>query len=138
MVTRFRCYLPCFENRKILIWDWYVCIVPWNQNFPQFCGQSIDVLLKLQTINYIKIRSVDTVLPKSRVENDKDKQLHDMVQKFSSGEISREQFLFSLKWVSKFSLKWVTICRSYVRLISLLCPVNSLKCLSSLTTNPPI
>jgi hypothetical protein len=33
------------------------------------------------------------------VENDKDKQLHDMVQKYSSGEISREQFLFSLKWV---------------------------------------
>jgi hypothetical protein len=26
------------------------------------------------------------------VENDKDKQLHDMVQKYSSGEISREQY----------------------------------------------
>jgi hypothetical protein len=54
------------------------------------------VLLKLQTINYIKIRSVDTVLPKSRVENDKDKQLHDMVQKYSSGEIYHEQYTSTL------------------------------------------
>ncbi len=71
-------------------------MLPWNQNFPQFCGQSIDVLLKLQTINYIKTRSMDTVLPQSRVEKDKDKQLHDMVKKYSSGEISR-QHLYS--WV---------------------------------------
>jgi hypothetical protein len=43
--------------------------------------------LKLQTLNYmyVKIRSIDTILPQSRVE--KDKQLHDMVQKYSSGEI---------------------------------------------------
>jgi hypothetical protein len=33
---------------------------------------------------------MDTVLPQSRVEKDKDKQLHDMVKKYSSGEISRE------------------------------------------------
>jgi hypothetical protein len=34
------------------------------------------------TINYmyVKIRSVETVLPQSRVENDRDKQLYDMVQ----------------------------------------------------------
>ena len=38
------------------------------------------MLLNLQTINYTKIRNIDTVLPQSRVENDKDKQLHDMVQ----------------------------------------------------------
>jgi hypothetical protein len=55
------------------------------------------VLLKLQTINYIKIRSVDTVLPKSRVENDKDKQLHDMVQKYSSGEIYHELLCLNTK-----------------------------------------
>jgi hypothetical protein len=30
-----------------------------------------------------------------------------------------EAFLFSLKWVIKFSFKWVTSCRSYVRFISL-------------------
>jgi hypothetical protein len=52
------------------------------------------MLFKLQTINYI--RSMDTVLPKSRLEKDNfldklDKHLHDMVQKYSSGEISREQ-----------------------------------------------
>jgi hypothetical protein len=44
----------------------------------------------------VKIRSVDTVLPKSRVENDKDKQLHDMVQKYSSGEIYHEQYTSTL------------------------------------------
>jgi hypothetical protein len=35
---------------------------------------------------------MDTVLPQSRVENDKDKQLYDMVQIYSSGEISCEQY----------------------------------------------
>jgi hypothetical protein len=48
------------------------------------------------------------------------------------------EFFFLLKWVIKFPLKWVTSCRSYVRFISLscpvnslnFCPVNSLKCLS--------
>jgi hypothetical protein len=54
------------------------------------------MLLNLQTINYTKIRNIDTVLPQSRVENDKDKQLHDMVQKYSSGEISREQYTRTL------------------------------------------
>ena len=61
-------------------------MLPWNKNCPQFCGSSIDVLLKLQTINYVKIRSMDTVLPHSRVENDKDKHLL-VVQKYSIGEI---------------------------------------------------
>ena len=64
-------------------------MLPWNQIFPQVGGWSIDVLLKLQTINYIKIRSMDTVLPQSRVEKDKEKHLL-VVQKYSSGEISRE------------------------------------------------
>jgi hypothetical protein len=31
---------------------------------------------------------MDTVLPQSKDEKNKDKQLHDMVQKYSSGEIS--------------------------------------------------
>jgi hypothetical protein len=35
---------------------------------------------------------MDTVLPQSRIERNKDKQLHDMVQKYSSGEVSREQY----------------------------------------------
>jgi hypothetical protein len=39
---------------------------------------------------------MDTVLPQSRVEIDKDKHLHDMVQKYSSGEISREQYTRTL------------------------------------------
>jgi hypothetical protein len=56
----------------------------------------INVLLKLQTINSIKIRNMDTVLPQSRVENDKDKQLYDMVQIYSSGEISCEQYTRTL------------------------------------------
>jgi hypothetical protein len=30
------------------------------------------------------------------VENDKDKQLHNMVQKYSNGEISREQYTRTL------------------------------------------
>jgi hypothetical protein len=34
--------------------------------------------------------------PQSRVEIDKDKHLHDMVQKYSSGEISREQYTRTL------------------------------------------
>jgi hypothetical protein len=63
-------------------------MLPWNQIFPQVGGWSIDVLLKLQTINNIKIRSMDTVLPQSRVEKDKEKHLL-VVQKYSSGEISR-------------------------------------------------
>jgi hypothetical protein len=52
--------------------------------------------LKLQAINYIKIRGIDTVLPQSSVEKDKNKQLHDIVQKYSSGEISREQYTRAL------------------------------------------
>jgi hypothetical protein len=36
---------------------------------------------------------MDTVLPQSRVEKNKNKHLHDMVQKYSSGEISREQYI---------------------------------------------
>ena len=39
---------------------------------------------------------MDTVLAQSRVEIDKDKHLHDMVQKYSSGEISREQYTRTL------------------------------------------
>jgi hypothetical protein len=39
---------------------------------------------------------MDTVLPQSRVENDKDKQLYDMVQIYSSGEISCEQYTRTL------------------------------------------
>jgi hypothetical protein len=39
---------------------------------------------------------MDTVLPQSRVERDKDKQLYDMVQKYSSGEISREEYTYTL------------------------------------------
>ena len=54
------------------------------------------MLLKLQTINYIKIRSMHTVLPQSRVEKDKDKHLDDMDQKYSNGEISREQYTRAL------------------------------------------
>jgi hypothetical protein len=37
-----------------------------------------------------------TVLPQSRVEKDKDRHLHDMVQKYSSVEISREQYTRTL------------------------------------------
>jgi len=38
--------------------------------------------------------------PQCRVEIDQDKHLHDMVQKYSSGEISREQYTrtFGLKY----------------------------------------
>ena len=36
---------------------------------------------------------MDTVLPQSRVEKNKDKHLHDMIQKYSSCQISREQYL---------------------------------------------
>ena len=67
-----------------------------ESKFPHFCGYGIDVLLKLQTINYIKIRSVGTVLPQSREEKDKDNHLHDMVQKYCNGEISREQYTRTL------------------------------------------
>ena len=41
---------------------------------------------------------MDTVLPQSSVEKDKDKQLHDIVQKYSSREISREQYTRALKF----------------------------------------
>jgi hypothetical protein len=39
---------------------------------------------------------MDTVLPQSRVEKNKVKQLHDMVQKSSSGDTSREQYTGTL------------------------------------------
>jgi hypothetical protein len=39
---------------------------------------------------------MDRVLPQSRVEKDKDKQLHVMVKKYSSGEISCEQYTRTL------------------------------------------
>ena len=41
---------------------------------------------------------MDTVLPQSRMEKDNflDKHLYDMVQKYSSGEISREQYTSTL------------------------------------------
>ena len=38
-----------------------------------------------------------------------------------------EEFLF---WAINVSFKWVRSCHSYVHFISLVCPVNSLKCLS--------
>ena len=68
------------------------------------------MLLKLQTINYIKIRSVDTVLPKSRVENDKDKQLHDMVQKYSSGEIYHELLCLNTKQEQNYETITLSSC----------------------------
>ena len=43
--------------------------------------------------NYITIRSMNTVVPQYRIEKDKDNLLYDMVQKYSSGEISREQYI---------------------------------------------
>ena len=43
--------------------------------------------------NYITIRSTNTVAPQYRIEKDKDNLLYDMVQKYSSGEISREQYI---------------------------------------------
>jgi hypothetical protein len=39
---------------------------------------------------------MDTILPQCRVEKDEDKQLHDTVQKYSSGEISPEQYTCTL------------------------------------------
>ena len=39
---------------------------------------------------------MDTVLPQSRVVKDKDNLLHDMVQKYSRGEISHEQYRHTL------------------------------------------
>ena len=49
---------------------------------------------------------MDPVLPQSRVEKDKDKQLYDMVQKYSSGEISREQYtrIFGFKYQARTEL----------------------------------
>jgi hypothetical protein len=35
----------------------------------------------------------EEVLPQSRVEKNKDKHLHDMIQNYSSGEISHEQYI---------------------------------------------
>ena len=39
---------------------------------------------------------MDTILPQCRVEKDEDEQLHDTVQKYSSGEISPEQYTCTL------------------------------------------
>ena len=39
---------------------------------------------------------MDTVLPQSRVEKNKDKHLHDRIQDYSSGEISHEQYICTL------------------------------------------
>ena len=39
---------------------------------------------------------MNTVLPQSRMEKNKDQHLHDMVQKYSNGEISREQYTSTL------------------------------------------
>ena len=39
---------------------------------------------------------MDTVIPQSRMKKEKDKHLHDMVQKYSSGAISREQYIHTL------------------------------------------
>jgi hypothetical protein len=36
---------------------------------------------------------MNTVVPQYRIEKDKDNLLYDMVQKYSSGEISREQYI---------------------------------------------
>ena len=44
---------------------------------------------------------MDTILPQSRVENDK--QLHDIVQKYSSGEISDEQYIRTIGFKYKAS-----------------------------------
>ena len=47
---------------------------------------------------------MDTVLPQSRVEKNKDKHLHDMVQKYSSGEISRKQYTPGFKYQARTEL----------------------------------
>ena len=54
------------------------------------------MLLNLKTINYIKTMIMNTVLPQSRMEKNKDQHLHDMVQKYSNGEIAREQYTRTL------------------------------------------
>jgi hypothetical protein len=40
---------------------------------------------------------MDAVLSQSQVEKNNDKHLHDMIQKYSSGEISREQYTRTLE-----------------------------------------
>ena len=65
--------------------------------------------MKLQTINYIKIRSMDTALPQSRVEKDKDKHLDDMVQKYSSGQIIVDSTLVLLGFNTKQERNYETI-----------------------------
>jgi hypothetical protein len=47
---------------------------------------------------------MDTVLPQSRVEKNKDKHLHNMVQKYSSVEISREQYTPGFKYQARTEL----------------------------------
>ena len=64
-----------------------------SKNFLNFVGRVLTCYWNYKPLTTgISKSGAWTVLPQSRVENDKDKQLHDMVQKYSSGEISREQY----------------------------------------------
>ena len=47
---------------------------------------------------------MDTVLPQSSVDKNKDKHLHNMVQKYSSVEISREQYTPGFKYQTRTEL----------------------------------
>jgi len=61
---------------------------------------------------------MDTVLPQSRLE--KDKHLHDMVQKYSSGEISREHYTRALGFKYQEERNYDTIILSSCTCIYLL------------------
>lgn len=56
----------------------------------------LDVILQIQTLTYIKIRNISSIMPLSRCEQQKLNYLLELWDKFQSGEISRERYIKSV------------------------------------------
>jgi hypothetical protein len=52
----------------------------------------LDVVLKLQTISYIKIRSINEKVPLSSADKEKEQSLIDLHNQYVSGTITREKY----------------------------------------------
>jgi hypothetical protein len=73
----------------------HILMVNFNGQF--YCSHPsiylfLDVVLKLQTISYIKIRSINEKVPLSRADKEKEQSLIDLHNQYVSGTITREKY----------------------------------------------
>jgi hypothetical protein len=73
----------------------HILMVNFNGQF--YCSHPsiylfLDVVLKLQTISYIKIRSINEKVPLSSADKEKEQSLIDLHNQYVSGTITREKY----------------------------------------------